>query len=154
MTRAAMLVFTSMFLVTGCGEEGPKDYLKIAGGGITFNYRYSQATIVVVAKQLTPLPEGATVLADFDLPGSTARERVERPAIAGKLSYKMESSPIKGIRKGEPLKVTLLVRDATGKFIDRDETQYTSDVDQDTLPSLPLVQPDKPNYIPQLENLK
>lgn len=141
--------------LAGCGnDDAPKDYLKIAGGGLTFNYRYSQATSVVVAKQITPLPDGAVVEATFDLPGQQGQERVERPGIAGKLTYKLESSPMTGIRKGEPLRVTLLVRDAKGLVIDRDETRYTSDINQSDLPSKPLVQADKPNYIPQLENLE
>lgn len=152
MRRLAIL---SLLLLTGCGEEdNPKDYLKIAGGGLTFNYRYSEATSVIVAKQMSPLPPGSIVEATFDLPGGQGHERVERHAIIGKLTYKLESSPMKGIRKGEPLQVTLLVRDASGLVIDRDETRYTSNVNQSDLPSLPLVQPDKPNYIPQLENLK
>ncbi|NJM29068.1 MAG: hypothetical protein HC855_02065 [Rhizobiales bacterium] len=139
--------------LAACGEDGPKDYLKIAGGGLTFNYRYSQATMVVVGKQVSPLPEGATVTALFDIPGKTERERVERPAMAGKLNYKLESSYLSGIKKGVPLKVTLLLVGKDGKELDRDETQYTSDVDQDQLPSSPLVDPSKPNYVPQLENL-
>lgn len=155
MKMSAILVLGLSVFLSGCGDDaGPKDYLAIAGGGLTFNYRYSQATSVVVAKMLSPLPEGAVVEATFDLPGKQGQERVERPALVGKLSYKMESSPMKGIRRGEPLKVTLLVRDAKGLVIDRDETRYTSDVDQSDLPSLPLMQPDKPNYIPQLENLE
>lgn len=152
MRQLAVLPF---LLLAGCGDDGgPKDYLKIAGGGLTFNYRYSEATSVVVAKQITPLPEGSIVEATFALPGGKGHERVERPAILGKLTYKLESGPMKGIRKGEALQVTLQVRDAKGLVIDRDETRYTSDVDQSDLPSLPLVQPDKPNYIPQLENLE
>jgi len=45
------------------------------------------------------------------------------------------------------------VLDSDGKKLDRDETQFTSDVDQSTLPTKPLMQPDRPNYVPQLENL-
>jgi hypothetical protein len=49
--------------------------------------------------------------------------------------------------------VTLIVTDVSGKEIDRDETQFVSDVDQDTLPSKPLVDPARPNYVPLPENL-
>ncbi|MCA0431979.1 MAG: hypothetical protein LCH46_01840 [Proteobacteria bacterium] len=139
--------------LAGCGDDGPPDYLAIAGGGITFNYRYSQATMVVVGKQLTPMPEGARVEALFDIPGAKDREVVSRPVMKGKLTYKLESSYLTGIRKGEPLKVTLRLVAADGQELDRVETQYTSDVDQSTLPSKPLVDPSKPNYVPQLENL-
>jgi hypothetical protein len=145
--------FLSACLLAGCGENGRPDYMKIAGGGLTFNYRYSEARAVIVGRQVTPLPQGASVEALFDIPGETRRERVSRPAIEGKLTYKLESSPLSGIKKGIPLKVTLLVFDATGREIDREETQYVSDVDQDGLPTKPLVDPSKPNYVPWLENL-
>jgi hypothetical protein len=140
-------------LLAGCGENGSPDYMKIAGGGLTFNYRYSEARAVIVGRQVTPLPQGASVAALFDIPDGTRRERVSRPAIEGKLTYKLESSPLMGIKKGVPLKVTLLVIDATGKEIDREETQYVSDIDQEGLPTKPLVDPSKPNYVPWLENL-
>ncbi len=153
MKSKLILSAAASLLLVACGEEGPPDYLSIVGGGITFNYRYSQATMVVVGKQMTPIPAGARVEALFDTPGGGPREVVSRPAMEGKLTYKLESSFLKHIKKGEPLKVTLRVVDAEGKELDREETQYVSDVDQDTLPSKPLVDPSKPNYIPQLENL-
>lgn len=148
------LLALAALLLAGCGgQNGQIDYMKIAGGGLTFNYRYSEARAVIVGQQVTPLPEGASVEALFDIPGQARRERVARPALEGKLIYKLESSPLTGIKKGVPLKVTLLVIDASGKEIDREETQYVSDIDQDGLPSRPLVDPSKPNYVPQLENL-
>lgn len=152
MKRILLLVVS--VLLAGCGQDdGPKQYIKIAGGGLTFNYRYSQATMVVVGRQLNPMPEGSVVEALFDIPGETARESVIRPAVPGKLSYKLESKYLLGIKKGVPLKVTLRVVDARGVELDREETQFTSDIDQDQLPTKPLVDPSKPNYVPQLENL-
>jgi hypothetical protein len=149
-----LLCTLSALTLAGCGESGaPTDYIKIAGGGLTFNYRYSQATIVVVLKQVSPMPEGGQVEALFDIPGQKDRARVARPVIVGKLTYKMESPYLTGIKKGEPLHVTLRTLDAAGKELDREETSYTSDVDQSTLPSKPLTDPSKPNYVPQLENL-
>jgi hypothetical protein len=142
-------------MVAGCGEDDqPVDYIKIAGGGLTFNYRYSEATMVVVGRQLTPPPAGSVLEALFDIPGEKARDVVSRPFMAGKLTYKLESKVLSGIRKGVPLKVTLRVVDPAGKELDRAETEYVSDVDQSTLPSKPLVDPSKPNYVPKLENLK
>ncbi len=152
MKHAGLFLVASALVA--CGEDdGPRDYIKIAGGGLKFNYRYSQATMVIVGKQISPLPEGAMVEALFDIPGETTPERVSRPAIQGKLTYQLESKLLTGIKKGAPLNVVLRVVDEAGKELDREQTAFTSDVDQDTLPTKPLVKPDAPNYVPQLENL-
>jgi hypothetical protein len=149
------LLALAAFLLTACSEsQGPNDYIKIAGGGLVFNYRYSQATMVVVIKQVKTLPEGGKIEALFDLPGLTARDVQSRPIQPGKLTYKLESSILNGIKKGEPLKVTIRLLDANQKELETEETSFTSDADQSTLPSKPLVDPSKPNYVPQLENLE
>lgn len=149
-----LTVLSVALVLSSCGEDsGPTNYLEIIGGGLTFNYRYSQATMVVIGKQRTPLPDGSKVEALFDIPGEAVREQVSRPAMTGKLTYKLESKYLTGIRKGIPLNVTLRLLDASGKELDRDETQYVSDIDQLTLPSRPLVDPSKPNYVPLLDNL-
>jgi hypothetical protein len=149
-----VLALVPTFVLAGCGEDDKStDYIKIAGGGLTFNYRYSQATMVIVGRQVTPPPVGSSLEALFDIPGESARDVVSRPFMPGKLTYKLESKYLTGIKKGVPLKVTLRVVDPAGKELDRVETQYTSDVDQSTLPSKPLVDPSKPNYVPHLENL-
>jgi hypothetical protein len=138
------------FVLAACGDDGTqKNYIEIAGGGLTFNYRYSQATMVVVVKQKQPLPEGSIVEAQFDLPGKTEREKTTRPAMAGKLVYKLESGYLSGIKKGEPLRVTVNLVSDKGVVLDTVETKYTSDVDQSTLPTEPPVDPSKPNYVPQ-----
>jgi hypothetical protein len=147
-------ILVTTCILAGCGDDNaPKDYLSIAGGGLVFNYRYSQATMVLIAKQMRPLPEDAKLVADFTLPGGQGHDLQSSPVLAGKLTYKLESVTLSGVRKGEALKVVLTLVGPKGEVLDRDETSYTSDTDQATLPSKPLVQPDKPNYVPQLENL-
>jgi hypothetical protein len=69
------------------------------------------------------------------------------------LLYKLESSPLIKLQKGVPLKVTLLVIDGMGQELDREETQFISDVNREDLPSKPLVDPSRPNYVPLPENL-
>jgi hypothetical protein len=140
------------FLLSACGDEsGPQDYLKIAGGGITYNYRYSQASMVVIAQQKYPLPDGSIVEAQFDLPNQSARQIVTLPAITGKLTYKLQSDPLLGIKKGGEYSVTIRLLDQSGKQLDRDDRVYISDVDQATLPTKPLVEGIA--LTPHLENL-
>jgi hypothetical protein len=144
----------TLLALAGCGEDKPKTKLKIAGGGLQFNYRYSQASIVIVVQAKGEFPEGAKIEALFDKPGTTERESVSQPIFVGKLAYQFQTSPMLGIKKDEVFKVTVRLVDATGIELERHETQFKSDQDQSTLPSKPLVDPSKPNYVPQLENLK
>ena len=140
------------FLLAGCGESGPVDYLKIAGGGIQFNYRVSEASMVVIAQQVHPLPEGSQVEALFDIPGTNTRESVVLPAMEGKLTYRLQSQKLMNIAKDTPYKVTIRLLDKDGKELDHKDTTYHSDVDQSTLPDKPLVQ--DPAFTPNLQNIK
>ena len=147
-----LLILPVALLLTGCFDSGPKSYLKIAGGGIQFNYRVSEASMVVIAQQVSPLPEGSTVEAQFDIPGTATRESVKLPSMEGKLTYRLQSQKLFGITKGGEYKVSLLLVDKDGKQLDYKETTYHSDEDQSTLPDKPLV--DDPAFTPNLKNIK
>jgi hypothetical protein len=138
--------------LAACGEDdGPKDYLKIAGGGLVFNYRYSQASMIVIAQQKYPLPEGSIVEAQFDLPGTTIRQTVTLPSMVGKLTYKLQSDPLTNITKGGKYNVTIRLLDSKGQQLDKDDRIFVSDIDQATLPTKPLVK--DLAYTPEPENL-
>lgn len=146
-------IFIVCLLLQACGDDGtPRDYFKIAGGGITFNYRYSEAGMVVIAQQKYPLPNGSIVEAQFDLPDQpNKRETVKLPAVEGKLTYKLQSKPMFGFKKGGQYNVTIRLLDNAGKELDRDDTKFISDEDQSTLPAKPLVE--GLEFTPHLENL-
>jgi hypothetical protein len=140
-------------ILNACGEDtAPQSYLKIAGGGIVFNYRVSQASMIVIAQQKHPFPVDSIVEAQFDLPGTNTRQIVTLPAIEGKLTYKLQSDPLTNIKKGGKYNVTIRLLDSKGKELGRDDRIFESDEDQSTLPSKPLVE--GPALIPHLENLK
>ena len=139
------------FLLTGCGDNGPTQYLKISGGGIQFNYRYSEASMVVVAQLTHPLPDDSRIEALFDLPGTNTRQSVLTQPFEGKLSYLLQSQKLAGISKGGKYNVTVLLLDKGGKELDRQEKVFTSDEDQSTLPDKPLV--DGLEFTPHLENI-
>ncbi len=151
MMKIRFLLLFCATIISGCGQSGPPEYLKIAGGGIQFNYRVSEARMIVIAQQKQPLPEGSKVEALFDIPGTNTREAVSQPAMEGKLTYSLQSSKLSNITKGGKYKVTIRLLDAKGQELDRKETIYESDEDQSTLPTKPLV--DGPALSPQLQNL-
>ena len=78
-------------------------------------------------------------------------KNIRQPIIA---PLEFESQALVGIQKNVPLHVSVLAIDEKGTELDQYKTQYISDVDQDTLPTKPLMNPNKPGYVPQLENLK
>ena len=150
----AFLFFSALILV-GCGDNSkPKKYLQFMGGGLTFNYRYSKATMVIVVRRVSPIAEGGKFVALFEIPGELTPDRVEIPNNPNTLTFKFESRGLKGIKKDVPLHVTVLAIDEKGVELDRYKTQFVSDVDQDTLPTKPLMDPNTPGYVPYLENLK
>ncbi len=149
--RNIVVLTVCAMVCSACGESGPPEYLKIAGGGIQFNYRVSEASMVVIAQQKQPLPEGSKVEALFDIPGTNTREAVSQPAMEGKLTYSLQSSKLFNITKGGHYNVTIRLLDAKGLVLDRKDTVYVSDEDQSTLPTKPLVR--GLEFTPQLQNL-
>ena len=138
-------------LLAGCFEQGPIQYLKIAGGGIQFNYRVSEATMVVVAQQTYPLPEGSRIEALFDVPGTNTRQSVSSQTVEGKLTYLLQSQKLMGITKGGKYNVTIRLLDKSGAELEHKDTVFTSDEDQSTLPDKPLV--DDLALSPRLDHL-
>ncbi len=97
--------------------------------GLTFNYRYSEATMVVVGKQMTPLPEGARVEALFDSRRHEPRNSVPTVIPASShTSWKAvrSTASARACRWSSPCALWM----ERGVNWDRDETTYQSDVDQ------------------------
>lgn len=149
-----ILILCTALLLAACGQgDGPGDYLKIIGGGIKFNYKISQATMILMAQQTHPLPKDSKVEAIFDLPGTSDRQTLSWPAAEGQLQYGFESQALTGIVKDKPYKVTLRLVSADGKELDKKETTFSSDVNQSDLPDKPLFT--GPVYTePHIENIK
>ena len=98
--------------------------------------------------------EGSKFVALFEIPGETAPQRIEVANNPNALDFKFESKALRGIKKDVPLHVSILAIDEKGIQLDEIKKQFVSDVDQDSLPNKPLMNPNSPGYVPQLENLK
>ena len=108
-------VFASL-LLSACDDQSDKPYVKIAGGGFMFNYRYSVLNYGFVVKPLRPLPEGSTLEASFDIPDSAQKFVLTLPVVAGKMQYGFETQALHGVKKDVPYKATLRLLEAgTGK---------------------------------------
>jgi hypothetical protein len=145
----------SLFVLVACGDnQKSKNYVQFLGGGLTFNYRYSKASMVVVIRRVSPMKEGSKFVCLFEIPGETEPQRIEVANNPDALDFKFESKALTGIKKDVPLHVSILAIDEKGAQLDEIKKQFVSDIDQDTLPNKPLMDPNKPGYVPQLENLK
>jgi hypothetical protein len=145
----------SLFFLVACGDnQKSKNYVQFLGGGLTFNYRYSKATMVVVIRRVSPMKEGSKFVVLFEIPGETSPQRIEVANNPDALDFKFESKALTGIKKDVPLHVSILAIDEKGAQLDEIKKQFVSDIDQDSLPNKPLMDPNKPGYVPQLENLK
>lgn len=128
-------VFASL-LLSACDDQSDKPYVKIAGGGFMFNYRYSVLNYGFVVKPLRPLPEGSTLEASFDIPDSAEKFVLTLPVVAGKMQYGFETQALHGVKKDVPYKATLRLLEAgTGKELAMMERDFRSDVEQSTLPT-------------------
>jgi hypothetical protein len=137
--KRILALFLTALVLSACGDDGPPQYIKIAGGGIQFNYRVSEASMVIVAQQTRPLPAGSKIEALFDVPGTAERQSKSSPVMEGKLTYLLQSDKLMNITKGGQYKVTIRLLDQNGKELDRKDTIFVSDEDQSTLPTKPLV---------------
>lgn len=123
-------------LLAACDDQSGKPYLKIAGGGFIFNYRYSAMNYGFVAKPLRPLPAGAMLEASFEVPGSDQRYVTTLPVREGKMQYVFETQPLHDVRKDTPYKARLRLLEAgTGKELASLEQEFRSSADQSTLPT-------------------
>ena len=133
-------VFASLLLFA-CDDQPDKPYVKIAGGGFMFNYRYSVLNYGFVVKPLRPLPEGSTLEASFDIPDSAQKFVLTLPVVAGKMQYGFETQALHGVKKDVPYKATLRLLEAgTGKELAMMERDFRSDVEQSSLPTKAPVQ--------------
>jgi hypothetical protein len=131
-----LVVMLAGVLAAACDDQSSKPYLKIAGGGFMFNYRYSIMNYGFVVKPLRPLPEGSTLEASFDLPGSPEKFVLKLPVVAGKMQYAFETEALHGVRKDVPYKAKLRLLEAgTGKELALLERDFRSDVEQGSLPT-------------------
>jgi hypothetical protein len=123
-------------LVSACDDQSSKPYMKIAGGGFQFNYRYSVMSYGFVAKPLRPMPAGSTLEASFDVPGSPEKFVLTVPVVEGKMQYVFETEALHGVKKNVPYTARLRLLEAgTGKELALLEKDFRSSIEQSSLPS-------------------
>jgi hypothetical protein len=120
-------------------DGGDKPWLEIEGGGFIFNYRIAEVFYGVSVRPMRRLAEGTIIEAEFENP-SGGPPFVVRETVAGRrLAYSLRSPPLDGVRKDQPYRVVVRVRESgTERELARLEQSFKSDLDQSILPERPL----------------
>ncbi|MCD2181191.1 hypothetical protein [Rhizobium sp. GN54] len=134
----AIALALSMALA-GCQRESGADPLQLTGKMFVFNYRLAYATYVITLNRTEPLPDGATVTAEFENPaGGTPLVTTRR--LSPKLEkVVLESPEIACVKKARPYRVAIRVNGPDGAQLQALETTVVSDLDQSVLPAQALV---------------
>lgn len=126
--------------LAGCGDDPDRPYVEFLGGGFVFNYRLAEADYGFVIKPLRTFPPGTVLEALFEDPAGGPELPVRQTARSGMLQYTFRSPPVHGVVAGRPYRATLRLLDPeTGAEFARYVHDYTSNVDQAVLPTVPPV---------------
>jgi hypothetical protein len=152
MTYRILSIVTALvclLALAGCKDETRDGYISLAGRVFIFNPRVNSATYVVSLAKLKPIPEGATLYAEFDDPAGGARIVVEQKIWPNQRNIPLESPNLTCIRKGGTYRFSVTLRDATGATLQMLDSSITSTLDQSVMPDAPLVV--GPGYEPNPE---
>jgi hypothetical protein len=123
-------------LLAAC-EDASKPPLALAGGGFIFNYRIAEVFYGVSLKPQRRLAVGAVLEGEFENPAGGPNLIVRETLGAPKLLYALQTPPLKGVKAGKPYQVKVRLIEG-GKITGRVERTFTSDLDQEMLPEMPL----------------
>jgi hypothetical protein len=127
-----IIMLLGLVLLTACGDDPSKPYLKIVGGGFTNDVVSNVVTYNVAVKRLKTLPSGSVIEATFDLPNTDRKYVTVEPTDAYKDKYLLQSEALQGLKKNVPLTVKLRLLDSVGgKELAEVEKSFQSDVDQE-----------------------
>ena len=99
----AMAIALALSLaLAGCQRESGADPLQLTGKMFVFNYRLAYATYVVTLNRTEPLPDGATVTAEFENPAGGAPLVTTRRLFPKLEKVVLESPEIACVKKARP----------------------------------------------------
>ena len=145
-------LLTVIFTLAACQREKNEDLFKLTGRIFVFNYRVSQASYMVTIEQQTQIPDGLTVVAQFQDPTGGPKIEIIRTAWPKLKRVSLASPPIRCVKAGVPYTVDITVKTASGQTIQTIATTVTSNIDQSVLAAKPLLV--GPAYEPNREVFK
>jgi hypothetical protein len=123
----------------GCRESGGDAYLVLSGKVFIFNYRVATATYVVTFGKARSIPDGSSVVAEFENPAGGGALRVEQEVWPKLDKVALESPPLACVVKNKPYHFTVSLIGPDKQLLQRVDSTLTSTLDQSVLPDRPLV---------------
>lgn len=148
-------LFALLLIVLGlsaCQREKSEDLFKLTGRIFVFNYRISEASYMVTIEQQRPIPDGITIVTQFQDPTGGPKIEITRTAWPKLKRVSLASPPIRCVKAGVAYAVDIVVKNASGETVQQIATTVTSNIDQSVLAAKPLLV--GPVYEPNREVFK
>jgi hypothetical protein len=145
-------ILTVVSALSACQREKTEDWFKLTGRIFVFNYRVSEASYMVTIEQQKPIPDGMTIVTQFQDPTGGAPIEIIRTAWPKLKRVSLASGPIRCVKSGIAYTVDIAVKNAEGQIVQKLATTVTSNIDQSILAAKPLLV--GPVYEPNREVFK
>ena len=143
---------TFVFALSACQREKSEDLFKLTGRIFVFNYRVSEASYMVTIEQQVQIPDGITIVTQFQDPTGGPKIEITRTAWPKLKRVSLASPPIRCVKAGVAYAVDIAVKNAEGQTVQTIATTVTSNIDQSVLAAKPLLV--GPVYEPNREVFK
>ncbi len=147
-----IMLITAFGALTACQREKTEDLFKLTGRIFVFNYRISEASYMVTIEQQKSIPDGMTIVTQFQDPTGGKPIEITRTAWPKLKRVSLASPPIRCVKAGIPYIVDIAVKNAEGETVQQIATTVTSNIDQSVLAAKPLLV--GPVYEPNREVFK
>lgn len=125
--------------LTACQREKGEDLFKLTGRIFVFNYRVSEASYMVTIEQQVQIPDGLTIVTQFQDPTGGKPIEITRTAWPKLKRVSLASGPIRCVKSGVPYSVDITVKNSSGETVQTIATTVTSNIDQSVLAAKPLL---------------
>ena len=135
----SLLILPLLLASTACQRETGPDPLQLTGKMFIFNYRLAYATYMVTLTKTEPVPEGSTIIAEFENPAGGKPILLTRKLFQKLEKVVLESPDVTCVRRAKPYRVAIRVEGPDGALLQSLETSVISNLDQDVMPAKALV---------------
>jgi hypothetical protein len=146
-------VFLIVFLfVAGCGDDAAKPHIKFMSGGISFDPAHSHATLLLVVRQLKPLPEGGKLTADLTFPDARYNQKIEMAVNAGNLTYGFNTEFPADPTTSDAFRAEVRVVEADGNVVATIAEDFGGRIDKHVMPRNSDMIPNRERQVEQLND--